>query len=291
MNPTNTSRNYSSISPSAKWVLLMKAHTNIPFARKTAELIERPEKLNPEEQKKDAGFWGRTLHFESRYQSIDQLLSDLPITNILELSAGYSFRGLDITQRKNVHYIDTDLPEMIITKKELLKEINTGENKKGVLEILELNALDEDEFMRTVQHFPAGAIVIVNEGLLMYLSTEEKEKLCRIVRKVLKERGGYWITADIYIKIGHLNVHMTMDEKTKAFFEEHRVEENRFESLKAAEDFFKRMGFVIDKEAEVDFTKLSAFPEVMKYATPEGIQKMKEIGKIHTTWRLKLAED
>ena len=31
-------RNYNTISPSAKSILLMKGHTNIPFARQTAEL-------------------------------------------------------------------------------------------------------------------------------------------------------------------------------------------------------------------------------------------------------------
>lgn len=90
-----TNRNFTTISPSAKSLLLMKGCTNIPFARQTAELIKLPERYNPDYDKKDTTFWARTLHFENRYWSIDNLLSDLAITNILELSSGFSFRGLD----------------------------------------------------------------------------------------------------------------------------------------------------------------------------------------------------
>jgi len=47
-----SNRNFNTISPSAKWILLMKGHTNIPFARQTAELISYPEKFNPDFTKK-----------------------------------------------------------------------------------------------------------------------------------------------------------------------------------------------------------------------------------------------
>lgn len=170
----------------------------------------------------------------------------------------------------------------------MYKEIDDPSiEKKGKLEILPLNALNEDQFNEVVSHFPPGEIAIVNEGLLLYLSTEEKEKLCRIIHKVLKEKGGYWITADIYKKIGQLNLDTNFDEKTRKFFEEHNVEENRFESMEAAEAFFKKNGFFIDKEAAVNYQGLSAFPYVMKFATQERLQKFAAAGKIHATWRLK----
>jgi O-methyltransferase involved in polyketide biosynthesis len=289
---TPSERDYNTISPSAKWVLLMKGHTNIPFARQTAELIEYPEKFNPDFTKTDLGFWGRTMHFEMRYLSIDQLLSDIPIHNIIELSSGFSFRGLDFTINKDVHYIDTDLPDMIAKKKDLVDQLTPGQKeKKGKLELLPLNALDEKAFKETVQRFENGPVVIVNEGLLIYLNTEEKEKLCTIIRNVLKERGGYWITADIYKKLGQRIIDTSIDDKTKRFFEEHQVEANRFDSMEQAEAFFKKMGFVIDKEAEVDHTALSTFPYIAKNAKPEDYERFKKLGKIHTTWRLRLADE
>src|SRR2546423_6550940 len=99
------SRNFNTISPSAKWILLLKGHTDIPFARKAAELVEYPEKFTPDFGNKDLSFWGRILHFEYRYKSIDLLLSDLPVKNILELSSGFSFRGLELTKQKDVYYV------------------------------------------------------------------------------------------------------------------------------------------------------------------------------------------
>ena len=292
MQNPSTERNYNTISPSARWVLLMKGHTTIPFARQTAELIEYPEKFIPDFEKNDILFWIRTLHFENRYLSIDQLLSDIPAHNIMELSSGFSFRGLDFTLQKDVHYIDTDLPDMIAKKKDLIDRLEPGQQKKkGKLEILPLNALDEKAFKEIVQHFEEGPVVIVNEGLLLYLNTEEKERLCKIIHDVLKERGGYWITADIYVKMGSYNFTLDLDEKTRKFFEEHRVEENRFGSLEEAETFFKKMGFVIDKEAELDYRALSAFPYVARNTKPEDFEKMGKVGKVHTTWRLRVADE
>ena len=62
----------------------MKRHTTIPYARQAASLLQTqtpPDmpsfSTTPEEH------WSRVLHFESRYWSIDQLLSDLSATNIL----------------------------------------------------------------------------------------------------------------------------------------------------------------------------------------------------------------
>jgi hypothetical protein len=44
----NNGRNFKTISPSAKWILLMKGHTDIPYAAQTAELISYPEKFIPD---------------------------------------------------------------------------------------------------------------------------------------------------------------------------------------------------------------------------------------------------
>lgn len=103
------SRDYNSISPSAKSLLLLKGITNIPCARDAAELVTFPGKYNPDLDNKDLAFWKRVVHFESRYWSINQLLEGLTINNILELSSGFSFRGLDTVRNREVHYIDTDL--------------------------------------------------------------------------------------------------------------------------------------------------------------------------------------
>lgn len=285
-------RNYDTISPSAKWLILMKGHTTIPFARQTAELIEYPEKFVPDFSRKDVTFWARTLHFERRYRSIDQLLADLSIKNILELSSGFSFRGLELTKQRGVHYIDTDLPDVVATKREFTTALRNGHFKtEGKLELLPLNALDEKQFHEITGHFPQGEIVIVNEGLLMYLDWDEKEKLCRIIHKILNERGGYWITADIYFKNRKKKLNLQIDPRTKAFFEQHDIENNKFESTEEAEEFFKRMGFIIDKEAKMKRSDLSSMKYLLKSITIWQLFNLLKARKMHATWRLRVAAD
>ncbi len=284
-------RDFSTISPSAKSLLLMKGCTNIPFARRTAELIESPNKYVPDFNNKDLTFWARTLHFENRYWSIDQLMEKIPVKNVLELSSGFSFRGLEMVRQKDVYYIDTDLTNVIATKPEFMKVFfNEGYDMTGKLDMLPLNALNEKQFNEVADSFPEGEICIVNEGLLMYLSTKEKEKLCRIIHKILQKRGGYWITADIYIKNKQDKLNLILDDKTKEFFEQHEIEKNRFESFEEAENFFKKMGFVIDKEAKVKRSKLSSFKYFMKCVSIKQLVNLRKAGKFQTTWRLKIAD-
>jgi O-methyltransferase involved in polyketide biosynthesis len=286
-----SNHNFNSISPSAKSLLLMKGYTDIPYARRASELIMDPEKYVPDFEKKDLTFWARVLHFENRYWSVDQLMADLPIRNILELASGFSFRGLEAIKQKKVHYIDTDLPGIIAIKMDFFKTfIKESQAMKGHLEVLELNALDEQRFHETVDHFKKGKIVIINEGLLMYLDFKEKEKLCNIIHDILKERGGYWITADIYIENKEEKTILTVDPKTSAFYEMHHLEDNKFKSFEQAEAFFKCMGFAIDKEAEVDYSALSTMKYFRENVTANQLTAIQKAGKTRTTWRLRIAD-
>ena len=284
-------RNFNTISPSAKSLLFMKGHTNIHFARRTAELINYPEPYTPDFDGRDLTFWARTYHFENRYWSIDQLMEELTMKNILELASGYSFRGLEKIKQKGVHYIDTDLPEVVKMKREIISSLQQeSENPEGMLELIPLNALDEAHFREIASRFADGEMVIVNEGLMMYLDLQEKEKLCKIIHGILKERGGYWITADIYLKNKFRKLDLKLDDQTRAFFEHHRIEENRFESFQEAEAFFRRMGFVIDREAKVERSKLSSLKYLIKSATLIQLLKMRHGRKLQATWRLRVAD-
>ncbi len=287
---TTTPRDYSDISPSAKALILLKGHTDIPYAQATAELISLPETYKPDLTSKDFSMWIRTIHFEVRYKSINHLLDGLSVKNILELSSGFSFRGLDTIQHDNVYYIDTDLPDLIETKQAFVAKLQKDTLPKGKLEVLALNALEEDSFEKTVHHFPEGPIAIVNEGLLMYLELNEKRKLCKIIRGVLKERGGYWITADIYIKTAGTRTEIKMDDELNNFLKQQRVDEKMFESFEDAETFFKSEGFVVDKEAEPDYANSGSLKYLMASGTEEQLMSLSKAGKIHATWRLKLAD-
>lgn len=288
----SSTRDFSTISPSAKSLLYMKGHTNIPYARQTAELLMLPEKYVPDFENKDFMFWARTLHFEERYWSIDNLLNDLDITNILELSSGFSFRGLETCKQKRYFYIDTDLTTVIDEKKKLLPALKREEdNTLGVLELMPLNALDTDQFQDIVNHFPEGEIIIINEGLLIYLSTKEKEKLCGIIRNILEQRGGYWITTDIYITNQIQKPELKIDKNTAEFVEQHKVEENKFNNFDEAKEFFNRMGFEIDKEANTEPEKLSSLKYILDGNLEENMKAYRSFPKMQKTWRLKIKKE
>jgi O-methyltransferase involved in polyketide biosynthesis len=284
-----TNRNFNSISPSAKSLMLLKGHTNIPFARQTAELLVSPDKYIPDFKSRDLTRWARILHFEKRYWSIDQLIEDLSIKNILELSSGFSFRGLEITGKRNVHYIDTDLHEVVEIKKGFINKLKIKSGKKGNLELVYLNVLDELQFHEVVAHFPEGEIIIVNEGLLMYLDMEEKEKLCKTIHSLLMERGGYWITADIYIKNRQEKLDLKIDDRTKDFFLKHNIEDNKFMSFEEAEKFFYRLGFIIDRKANVKGSKLSSMKFFLKSVTLKQLFMKRKGVKMQETWRLRVS--
>jgi len=117
-------KDFSSVSPSAKSLLMMKGYTNIPYAKQTAALMEGSEIFDLNFDDKDFWFWIRVMHFENRYWSIDQLLKQANSRNILELSSGYSLRGLDLcVNDKDVHYIDTDLPEVVAVKQNMIAQL------------------------------------------------------------------------------------------------------------------------------------------------------------------------
>lgn len=266
----------------------MKGYTNIPYAKETAALLQGPEVFDLSFDEKDFWFWIRVMHFENRYWTIDQLLKQTDAKNMLELSSGYSFRGLDLCVKdKSIHYIDTDLPEVVSVKQDLISKLKVNQDIKGNFELLSLNALNNADFNAVVSRFEDGPLTIVNEGLLMYLGMEEKKSLCKIIHNTLSKRGGCWITADIYVKrTSEMRANLPQSKSETAFFEKHNIEENKFENYEAAEVFFKSEGFELLKEAVPDYGKLSVMPHLLKVLPEEARNRKEPPPKIQATWML-----
>ncbi|GAB3583632.1 class I SAM-dependent methyltransferase [Hymenobacter daeguensis] len=281
-------KDYSTISLSAKSLLLLKGYTNIPYARETAALMQGPEVFDLDFGTTDFWFWMRVAHFELRYWSIDQLLQQAGNKNVLELSSGYSFRGLALCVNNSaIHYIDTDLPEVVATKRDIMTRLQLPPSPG--FELLPLNAVDEPAFRSVVQQFGAGALSIVNEGLLMYLNLEEKKRLCQTIHSVLRERGGCWITADVYVKRpAEVRAQLPQSAGERRFFEQHHIEENKFDSYEAARAFFAGQGLEVVAEAVPDYQRLTVLPQ-LRQAVPEEARNRKEPPpKLQATWMLRV---
>jgi hypothetical protein len=249
----SATRDYSTISPSARALLLMKSQTSIPFAAEAARLVFGSERLEAElaAMKREPISQLRLQHFESRYRSMDTLLAETGLLHVLELGAGLSFRGLDLLLRpgrpSDFHYLDTDLTEMAALKTELIPALAPAPAVavEGTLEVLSLDALDPAAFRATVERLGPAPLAVINEGLLVYLDDGEKRRLCANVRDALDAHGGVWITGDIYVRTPPGDPTPVVSPRTRAFLEQHRVEENKFVSWDAAERLFTDEGFTI----------------------------------------------
>ncbi len=282
-------RDYNSISPSATGLLLAKAGTQIPYAAEAAHYVWGEQRYTElAEQARSELFLKRLAHFENRYWTVDEMLQQTAISNILEIGAGFSFRSLAMTKDPAVFYVDTDLPDIILTKKKIIEALKARHALvRDNLFVTALNALDAGAFLDQLALLPEGPVVVLNEGLLVYLNELEKKKLCLIVRNALMERGGYWITGDIYIKkTAGTEEAIQPDDKTARFLAAHHVEENKFSSFEAAEAFFNSCGFTVEKRIDKTSHPLEAVSLLQRYY-PGAIATATGHRRIRETWLLK----
>lgn len=273
-------RDFNTISPSAGALLMMKALTDIPFAKDTAAMVGDLEAFTRSaREKRSRVLLGRIIHFENRYKTIDQALAVINPKNVLELSSGFSCRSLYTVLHNKVTYIDTDLPEFIPNKKNLVDRLIEEKQLqlKGRLYIEPLNAMDEEQFNKVAGLLPPGPVTIVNEGLLVYLDTAEKRQLCATIHRLLKERGGYWVTGDAYIKRDMTRLldqpQESFDEHLTKFLQEHRIEDNKFESYEEAEAFFNSCHFAVRRRIDIDYPSLSSLGLITRVVEEDQVRE------------------
>lgn len=243
----------------------MRAQSDLPYAKEAAIRVMGADAVDAEHARLRAlpGSEFRLRHFVERYRSIDDQLAALVwpagITTVVELGAGWSLRSLAVTMEKAVTYVDSDLPEVIDGKRALIDELLVAPDGRSVdrpvgdLRLRALDALDADAFRALIAELPPGPIAVVNEGLLMYLGDDEKRRLAASIREALVARGGLWITADIYLRMPEGAPRVGQDDRLKSFLASHNVEDNKFESFAAAEQFFVGAGFAIAKRVPPPF--------------------------------------
>ena len=180
--------NFESISPTAILTSYPRTFTDISYEKEIykwlSENCNEDVKLNkmlaPE--------------IEARYKLTNNILDRLGIKQVLELAAGYSSRGL-IYSKKGYSYVEMDLENVCKNKVRLLNEIDNINNN---LHIISGNALNDDDFIKCEKYFDSNKeIAIINEGLMRYLTFEEKKIVAINIYNYLKKYGGVWVTCDV----------------------------------------------------------------------------------------------
>jgi O-methyltransferase involved in polyketide biosynthesis len=193
---------HSRISFTAKIVAYYRQFTDIPFAAETARRIGadaafdelvRVHGLDP------AMLRFYAIAFEARYKSLDRLLHAAGASQVLELASGFSLRGLDLS-RRGFRYVEVDLPGVVAEKRLLLGEVRGAHGLAATAEhvLLAGDALDAAHVRAAADALdPSRPVTVLCEGLVQYLTADERERLVANLRDVLARfPQSQWITPD-----------------------------------------------------------------------------------------------
>lgn len=180
---------------------------------------------------------------EARYKLINKLLNKYGIKQVLELAAGFSSRGL-IYSKKGYNYVELDLKSVSKNKKEMLQSIEKNIPKS--LNIISGNALKKDDFKKLESYFKTDEqIAVINEGLLRYLTFDEKRQVAQNIYELLSKYGGIWITSDVTPKkfIESQNNALQNFNKNVSSITSRNNLNDRFEDVNHIKKFFGNIGF------------------------------------------------
>ena len=228
---------YEEISPTAIVTTYPRTFTNIPYEKKIYKWLKTNCKIDV------ALYKNLAPEIEARYKLTNKLLNDSKIKQVLELAAGYSSRGL-IYSKKGYNYVKMDLKNICLKKIKLLKDINNKIPEN--LKIISGNALRKSSFNECEKYFnKKEPIAIINEGLLRYLTFEEKKIVAKNIYNILYIYDGVWITSDVtpkkFIKSQNSALKDFNNNISKITSRNNLNE--RFENLNHVKKFFGDLGF------------------------------------------------
>lgn len=179
---------YESVSPTAILTSYQRTFTDIQYEKEIFDWLNKKCKDKIQLNKLTAPV------IEARYKLANKLIDKQKIFQILELAAGYCSRGLIYSQKK-YKYVEMDLESVANTKKQIINELFEINNN---LHILSGNALNINDYIKCEKFLNNNKeLIIINEGLLRYLTFDEKKIVGQNIYKVLKKYGGVWITCDV----------------------------------------------------------------------------------------------
>ena len=179
---------FESIMPTAIVTSYPRTFTDIPYEKEIYNWLVQNCNQKVVLNKKMAP------DMEARYKLTNLLLNRTNIKQVLEIAAGYSSRGI-IYSQKGYNYIEMDLEEVSTNKKKAIESILKIPPN---LKIMSGNALNMQDFKKCEKFLnDKDPIVVINEGLMRYLTFKEKEIVAKNVYNILKKYNGIWINCDL----------------------------------------------------------------------------------------------
>jgi O-methyltransferase involved in polyketide biosynthesis len=142
----------------------------------------------------------------TRHRAIDALLEraidEGRVTQVLEVAAGLSPRGLRFTRRygERLTYVEADLPEMVARKRAALERIESLSDRHRVEEVDALRDQGPGSLGELVGELDTGTgLAIITEGLLGYLEKDDVRNIWRRFAQTLSRfKHGTYIS-DIHM--------------------------------------------------------------------------------------------
>jgi len=238
---------FERVIPTAWGVAFRRTFTDIPLSVEIFKELDRllcgpSDRVKLEKIKRPQ----LTPFFEARYLLTDKLCHENQTSQYLELAAGFSQRGILFTKDPSVTYIEIDLPTVMADKVQIIHRlINCFKMASGQnLHLLGSDLLRPVAYIAARQHFVAKSVTVLNEGLLRYMSFDNKAIIAEQVHQLLSRFGGVWITPDITLP----KELEGREEQAKASTEMTGIDTslNAFHDVDHAVWFFKKMGFEVE---------------------------------------------
>jgi len=290
-------KSYEKINPTAKMVAYLRGFTDIPYAKEIA-VESGAEKTFKELAGESAESMVRFVPFwEARYKVTNRILVEYGMTQILEIAAGLSPRGLAMTENSDVVYVVSDLPQILEEEKEIAETILAKSNsRRPNLHFQAANALNMESLSRAIVAFKNDRpVAIITEGLLSYLNRREQEVLAGNIHEVLRKYDGLWIATEVHTrqywqkisKIDEKLVRKRLSAISSSTGSD--IESNVFADENDIKQFFGEAGFRIEEYShskileDLSSVKLLNLNEEEKLEIKRGLRMLKTLALTRNT--------
>lgn len=172
--------------------------TDIPYSRVIYDIIveeinEWIDNLLPIEERKV--FLAPELEY--RYKMISKVINNSSYDVIVELGAGLSSRGLMYCN--TCKYLEIDFPDIVNLKSNAyakMENMTSGEIN-NCPDMLASDVLTNYTWDYISDYIENKRVLFVNEGLMRYLTFDERSYVASNISSILKKNGGKWVTADV----------------------------------------------------------------------------------------------
>ena len=280
---------YEKISPTAKLVAYLRTFTDIPFTKEIATKSGAEKAFQELADESAKSMIRLTPRWEARYKVTNRILAERGITQVLEIAAGLSPRGLAMTENPGVVYVASDLPQILEEEKEIAEAILVKLNsERPNLHFQPVNCFSMDSLSTAATAFKHDRpLAIITEGLFPYFTRGERMTLAGNIHELLEKYPGLWITSDVSSKqeMGKLspffeNVKKRLTRLSSST--ESALEDNLFDGENDIKQFFEKAGFKME-----EFSFFNVFEDLSSVKilnlTQEEVLKIQQILKIYKT--------